>query len=144
MREQVMQALLTLVTGAYPWVTPPSRRIKLWSDVPPSTRPAAFLFEGKPETYEWPTQRIIPRRSVVVDLIVYFDAHDPATVGAAQINTFMDALDAALVAAPGDPTGRLTLGGLVSDCRIDGPVRKVPGDLDGDALVWCPIKIVFP
>jgi len=37
---------------------------------------------------------------------------------------------------------RQTLGGMVSHCRIDGQVMKDPGDLDGDALLWVPLKIL--
>jgi hypothetical protein len=53
----------------------------------------------------------------------------------------MDALDAALMASP-VANNRQTLGGLVSHCRVDGAVLKDPGDLDGDGLLWVPLKIL--
>ena len=50
-REQAIAALLARIAAAYPWAAPPARRLRLWSDVPPSMRPACFLFEGGAETY---------------------------------------------------------------------------------------------
>ena len=40
------------------------------------------------------------------------------------------------------PATGQTLGGLVSHCRVDGAVLKDPGDLDGDGLLWVPLKIL--
>ena len=51
MREPAIAALLARLASAYPWAAPPSRRLKLWSDVPAAMRPACFLHEGGAETY---------------------------------------------------------------------------------------------
>ena len=60
-------------------------------------------------------------------------------------NTIADAIDAAIAPAGSDlALGRNTLGGTVFACRIEGPVKKVPGDLDGDGLLWMQVKLVFP
>jgi len=40
--------------------------------------------------------------------------------------------------------GRQTLGGLVSNCYIDGKIMKDPGDLDGDGIAVIPVKILAP
>jgi hypothetical protein len=144
-RENVMTALLALITGAYAWTTPPSRRLKLWADVPPSTRPAAFLFEGGDERYEWKETNVNPMRTLAVDLFVYIDATDVTQPGASQLNAIADALDAALKPSGSDIVlGRNTLGGTCWQCRIDGSIKKTPGDLDGDGLLWAPIRIIFP
>jgi len=68
----------------------------------------------------------------------YPEAWDQAVFGL-RLNTILDALEAALNPANG---ARQTLGGLVSHCRIEGAVLKDPGDLDGDGLLWVPIKIL--
>ncbi len=143
-REQALGALQALVAGAYPWKSPPARRLKLWSDVPPIDRPACFLFEGGSETYEHGVGSN-PKRSLEVKLFVYLDAHDPRTVGASLINAVLDTLDAAFEAGGADLTlGRLTLGGSAYSCTISGRPLKDPGDLDGDGLLVVPVRIVLP
>ena len=143
-REQAVGALLARLNTAYAWTTPPSRRLKLWSDVPPAMRPACFLFEGGTETYADVTGAT-PKRALALRLFIYVDAHDPATVGAAQLNAIMDALDATLAPAGSDlPLGRTTLGGTAYRCSIEGKPLKDPGDLDGDGLLVVPLTIVLP
>jgi hypothetical protein len=143
-REQAVQALLALVTAAYPWASPPSRRLKLWSDVASTDRPACFLFEGGFETYAAGAGPD-PKRSLDVKLFVYVDAHDPMTVGAARLNAIMDALDLAFApTGPDIALGRVTLGGAAYRCAIDGKPLKDPGDLDGDGLLVVPLTIILP
>ncbi len=149
-REPALTALVDLVGAAYPWTTPVttmSRRLKLWTDVPKAARPAAFLAEGVggDEVYSYPSQRFVPKREMTVHLIVYTDGSDPTMPGATILNTIADAIDAAIAPAGSDlALGRNTLGGTVFACRIEGPVKKVPGDLDGDGLLWMQVKLVFP
>ena len=143
-REQAIVALLARVAAAYAWVVPPSRRLKLWSDVPPSMRPACFLIEGGAETYDHP-ETAKPKRSLDVRLFIYVDARDPDAIGAAQLNAIMDALDAGLAPAGSDNArGRNTLGGAAHRCGIQGKPLKDPGDLDGDGLLVVPIRLVLP
>lgn len=143
-REQAVEALLALLAAAYSWASPPSRRLKLWSDVASVDRPACFLFEGGFETYAAGAGPD-PKRSLDVKLFVYVDAHDPQCVGATQLNTIMDALDAAFEpAGPDIALGRVTLGGAAYRCAIDGKPLKDPGDLDGDGLLVVPITIILP
>ena len=143
-REQAIAALLARITAAYPWAAPPARRLKLWSDVPPSMRPACFLFEGGAETYDHP-ETAKPKRSLDVRLFIYVDARDPGAIGAAALNTIMDALDAGLTPAGADGAlGRNTLNGAAYRCAIQGKPLKDPGDLDGDGLLVVPIRLVLP
>ena len=70
-REQIMQALFTLVSNAYPWATT-SRRLKLWGDVPVEDRPALFQFEGGPAPYKY-SMDIYPIRVIPVKLFCYIN-----------------------------------------------------------------------
>jgi hypothetical protein len=143
-RDSAIIALLNAVSNAYPWKLGPARRLKLWSDVPATSRPACFLFEGGQETYSW-SENAVPRRIIEVRLFMYLSAKDPAISGAALLNGVMDSLDSAFALSGGDLIlGRNTLGGTVYSCRIDGKVLKDPGDLDGDALLILPIKLALP
>lgn len=143
MREPAIAALLARLSQAYPWAAPPSRRLKLWSDVPAAMRPACFVHEGGAETYA--DAAGTPKRMLGLRLFVYADAHDPGRPGAATLNAIMDALDDALATTGADASlGRCTLGGTAWRCGIEGKVLKDPGDLDGDALLVVPITIVLP
>lgn len=143
-REAAVTALLAAVTGAFAWGVPPSRRLKLWADVPKGTRPACFLFEGGNETHANTTSPI-GRRTVEVRLFVYIDATSTTSPPASQLNAIADALDAALAPKGSDiSTGRNTLGGAAYWARIEGSTLKAPGDLDGDGILVVPIKITLP
>jgi hypothetical protein len=143
-REPAIAALLQLITAACDWAVPPSRRLKLWSDVPAAMRPACFLFEGGAEIYA-DSAGPVPKRSLALRLFIYIDAYDFTTSGAALLNKIMDALDAALAPQGADIShGRNTLGGAAYRCAIDGKPLKDPGDLDGDGLLIVPIVIVLP
>jgi hypothetical protein len=142
-REAAFSALFQRVSVAFAWGLA-SRRIKLWSEVPPGQRPALFQLESGPETYQW-TSPATPRRTYEAKLIMYFDARDPSRPGASSINLALDALDAALAPAGADlAKGRQTLGGAVYDCKIIGvPVRDT-GDLDGDGLAVASVRLIGP
>jgi hypothetical protein len=134
---------MSLLAAAYAWKSGPARRLKLWNDVSTSARPACFLFEGGEDVYSW-TETARVKRIIEVRLFIYLSAKDGSVVGAALLNEVMDALDAALVPKGADElVGRNTLGGAVHHCLIEGKVLKDPGDLDGDALLVVPVKIVL-
>jgi hypothetical protein len=59
-----------------------------------------------------------------------------------RLNDYLDALEAVLRPAPGQPTQ--TLGGLVHHCFIDGEILKVPGDDDGQGMAVIRITILVP
>jgi hypothetical protein len=143
-RDAAMSALSTLVASAYAWTTGPSRKLKLWSDVAPANRPACFLFEGGLESYAW-SEGAVPKRVIEAKIFAYLNARDHSTVGATLLDDVMDALDLAFALTGPDITlGRNTLAGAVYSCRIDGKVLKDPGDLDGDALLIVPVKLILP
>lgn len=146
-REQIYSALFAAASGAYPWASPPSRRLKLWSDVPAEQRPALFQFEGDPDKYVYASGSTLAsqKRTIFAKLFVYIDTKEPATIGATQINPILDALDAALAptAADAEP-GKFSLGGLVDNCRVAGVLLKDPGDLEGDGLLIIQIEMVLP
>ena len=142
-REAAFSALFAAVSAAYPWGVA-SRRMKIWSEVPAALRPALFQLESGPETYHWASPAT-PKRTLEAKLFLYFDARDPTTPGASQINAALDAIDVTLAPAGEDANlGRQTLGGAVHDCKIVGvPVRDT-GDLDGDGLAVVSVRLIGP
>jgi len=143
-REEAIGALIALVTEAYTWKSGPTRRLKLWSDVPLSARPACYLFEGGEDAYSW-SEGARGKRTIDVRLFIYLNAKESKIIGGSLLNDVMDSLDAGFTPRGTDNlVGRNTLGGAAYHCRIEGTVLKDPGDLDGDALLVVPIRIVLP
>lgn len=76
--------------------------------------------------------------------MVYHQGPSPRTI---WNNLIIDAIEAALAPSTRDEgflDERNTLTGLVWHCFIDGEIFKDPGDLDGQALITVPIKILVP
>lgn len=145
-REAIYAALLARVWPAFAWKNnlAGARRIKLWGDVLLENRPALFQFEGGNEQYSW-SNNAQPKRVIGADLFVYTDAKAQDLIGSTQINTLLDAIEATLQPTGAEiPLGRVTLGGLVYSCRIEGAVFKDPGDLDGDGMIKVPVSIIVP
>lgn len=146
-REEVMAALVAKLSGATfsravggvtTWKTV-SRKLRLFSDVPKHERPALFITEHT-ETSSNRSENTPQIATFTINLFIYTNSAG-VDVPAADLNVILEAIDDAL--AP-DYTGKQTLGGLVSHCRIEGDTLKDPGDIDGDGLLWVPIKILGP
>ena len=99
-REAIAAALFSTVSAAYAWGSTPSRRLKLWADVPATQRPALFMQEASPQSYVW-TAQPNPKRTYGAKLFVYVDTHDQNAIGSQTLNAIMDAIDAALAPPPG-------------------------------------------
>lgn len=121
-----------------------SRRMRLFPDLP--AVPALCQAEYG-ETFVQQTG-LPHRRSLSAAWMVYHRAgEDPSAVPSTTTNNLLDALEAAIRPQVGDPgylAQRQTLGGLIHHGYIDGKVIRVPGDLDGEALVVIPITLLIP
>lgn len=141
-REAIFAALFALMTPAYAWKNTPTRRVKLWSDVPAEQRPAMFQFEGHDEQWNY-SNSANPTVYLEASIFLYFSCQDQADIGAVTLNTLLNAVTNRLIPSGKDvTTGRQTLGGLVQWARIQGTVTRVPGDLDGDGMAIVPIRIL--
>lgn len=146
-REQIMTALFNKISAAT-FAQPvngsttfkeKSRRIKLWTDVPPESRPAMYMVE-RDESPAFQAENHPAKQTMMVNVFVYTSATGVDTP-AADVNNILDGLDAALAPGPADRVQ--TLGGLVSHCRQEGQIFKDPGDLDNDGLIIYPIRIML-
>ena len=144
-REAIFAALFALVspTSVYAWASTPSRRLKLWGDVPLDQRPALYQFEGVEEDVTW-TNLANPKVVLQAKLFVYLNSKDTSVIGATQMNQVLNAIYGALIPTGPDAAARglQTLGGLVQWARIQGKVFRDPGDLDGDGLAIVPISML--
>jgi hypothetical protein len=156
-REQIFEALFALTDGVQ-WnigteqdpvmqgFVTRSRRIALFSDVPATAQPWIGQAEHR-ESYTKKTT--LPYRNVysAVWMIYHKAGEAKGSVPAITNNLIIDALFAAIAPKPGDPgflDRRNTLSGLVHSCFFEGDVLKDPGDIDRQALIVMPIKILVP
>lgn len=153
-RLAIKNALLALITpvtfpnpvnGFTTWAQLPSRRLALWNKVDPSVQPCAFLVQHK-ETYLTAGVGRLTRRYLDMGVWCYASTATEGTVGDDFLDSMESSLEAAL--APDNPaTQELTLGGLVQWCRItreDGLFIRDPGDIDDQALLVLPVRILIP
>lgn len=140
-REAACNALFAVVSSAYAWASTPTRRLKLWANVPAINQPALFQFEGGVDPpYAWAGQPN-PKRTIQVKLFAYFQASD-ANPGATTQNAIIQAIDAALAVPPG--SSKQTLGNLVDNARVKQVLLREPGDIDGQGIVIVEIELILP
>jgi hypothetical protein len=147
-RNQVMTAILgivqgmtfsTPINGASTWNTV-ANRLRLWADVSSDQQPAAFLVTHR-ETDEYRGLGLLRRR---LELGVWCYSRSDSTPGAPQLDTMMEAFEAAFNVVDDPSSNSNTLGGLVYWMRIEGKVFKDPGDIDNQALLIVPIVVEMP
>ena len=142
-RSAASAALFTLVSSAYLWNNTPTRRVKIWADVPAEQRPAMFMSGASPTAVKWEIQPL-PKRTYEVKLYIYVFATD-ANPGDVQLDAIEDALFAAMQPTGADQVfGRNTLGGTCFQARIKGLPIRIPGDLDSDGIMLVDIEIILP
>lgn len=142
-REQVAVALFNLlqnIKGFQSW----SRRPQVWSNS--VNMPALFM--GNPqEEYIYRHGTALPAEvTLSFDIFVYINAgEDPNVTPDTQLNTLLDAIEAALAPRPsGAPQATQTLGGIVNHCWIEGPIHRAPGYINGQGLALLTIQVLVP
>lgn len=104
-------------------------------------------------TYDRSAPATPVKRTISSTIVIYGlkdGANTPSGANNAQagnviLNPLFSVVEAAF--APDQPSfNRLTLGGLVSHCWIEGEVYTIPGDIDpsGLAMQTIPVKILIP
>lgn len=155
-REQIYEALfarLQAATWTVPNSLPPatptawltcSRKVKIFADVPADQQPAAYQAEHDEVSVQ--VSRMPYKKTFSANWIIYHYV-DMETPGAILNNAILDALYEVMKPGPTDPGGpdpRNTLGGFVYHAWIDGNIFKDPGDLDRQAMMVVPIKMLVP
>jgi hypothetical protein len=143
-REDVFNALFALAQGLT-WGAPSrglafsARRVKLWDDLP--AQPA--LCQAEQDEMVAETTGLPSKTTYSASWLIYHAAgKDPGAIPATETNLILDAVQAMFPS--GDPDRVQTLGGLVHHCFITGKVFKDSGDIDGQALIIVPIRILVP
>lgn len=152
-RQAVKNALFALaqsatftqpVNGSTSWMFT-SRRLKLWNAVDPSLQPAMFMVQHR-EGYESRGSGRLIRRFLDMGLWCYAPTNGDDVIGDDLLDSMESGLEGAL--QPDDPVkNELTLGGLCYWARIireDNMFIRDPGDIDGQALLVLPVRILVP
>jgi hypothetical protein len=137
-REPIAEAVFARLQTVANFVTS-SRRLRSWTDVSPAEQPALFLAQA--------TQRATQKPGLGPVWDWKFDAHiyvntgqDTDVAPGTLMNPILDALEAAF--APDNVvTNKLTLGGLVQHCWIEGEIATDEGVLGGQGVSIIPIFV---
>lgn len=123
-----------------------SRRVQLFSDVPSAAQPACFQSEHT--STEGQTTNLPYKTTLEANWIIYHTTgKDKNTIPAIENNLIIKGVRLALEPRTDDPgflDKRNTLGGLVHHCFISGRIFRDPGDIDDQAMIVVPIKLLVP
>lgn len=138
-REQIFAALFALASGASSFTTK-SRSVRHWADVAPAEMPALFQEQQK---QRGTVNRPAPTKwTFYADLIIYVSESSSTDDVSTALNNVVDQVVLAL--EPSVTSTSQTLGGLVTDCRVQGEIEIHEGRGDGGRLgiAVIPIEII--
>lgn len=147
-REPIYAALLTQLQGltASPYnlaIPTISREWVPWEQC--QEQPAIFVVpEEEVALYE--RAKIYTKWTLKIALWVYVEKGDDATLGVQMLTAILDGIDAIVTVntrnIQGQPIGVNTLGGLVTQCAINGPTVISAGYLGAQTVARVPIEII--
>ena len=140
-RETYYGALWTLLRGidASPVIRLFDRRLRAVERLPDAELPALFMIVGKQDTV-WKGK--LPQHKLTAEIVLACANPDPHTAADIVMNALVDAVEAALDPGPGLEWE--TLGGLVSQCRIEGEAEFFPGPNSTRAYAALTIAMMIP
>jgi hypothetical protein len=148
-REPIFAALFAL-SQTITWTDPETqvssgfgysnRRIQTSDQIPAELTPALLQGVGPEEFKVAPG--LPPRRTLSANWLIYYKPNLTPQTTDPLTNAIMDGVEA--VFAPDSQTGTVTLGGLVAHAWIEGEVFKAAGDLNDQAMIVVPIKLLIP
>jgi hypothetical protein len=156
-REQIFQALFDRlkearfpeqIRGQSSW-RGSARKFIDPMQIPLEAQPFLAQFEGMPELYEQPGNRLPAIRTLGARIFGWAQANsgDSGELGTRYVTWMLEAIENALAEDSGGGfgfPGNCTLGNLVQYVKIEGMVLKFPGDTDTQAMVCVPVKILWP
>jgi hypothetical protein len=143
-REQIYLALYTLLQGITDWNFV-DRQFHVITEISEGQFPAMMMCQSKEKAEV--TGRGIPIRwRLLVEVVIYVDTtNDLESIPASLINPLIDAVELAIQPDVGNQSNLpQTLGGLVSQCRINGEIETDEGKLGARGWVVIPVEITVP
>lgn len=142
-REEVWLTLFALLKTIGPMFTTYDRRILPAPEYAPKIQPALLLCEYGDEVQR---QEVLSKQTWHGMIVGYARKPDKTSAGITIINPMIDAVMNIVAADPTTGSLQQTLGGLVSECWVEGEIIKNTGDTDSDgqAIFSIPIRILVP
>ncbi|HKW75216.1 MAG TPA: hypothetical protein VJN64_06795 [Terriglobales bacterium] len=143
-REPIYSALFSTLQAALLAPAGPFQTVsRRWQDpaqISPADRPALFQIQ-KEELASTSVNGLPLNWKLSLDLVIYSaGASDSTTVPSTELNSLLDAVESAIRSAT--PGLAQTLGGKVTDCRIQGKIEIVENVQGSVALAVVPIEIL--
>lgn len=143
-REQIYSALFATLQGALLAPAGPFKTVsRRWQDpsqISPADRPSLYQVQ-KDELIGTGVNGLPIHAKLALDLVLYTSGDsEPNSVPSTELNTLLDALEAAIRSAT--PGLAQSLGGRVSHCRIDGKIEIVENVQGSMALAVVPVEIL--
>jgi hypothetical protein len=117
-----------------------NRRIQTSDQIPGELTPALLQGVGPEEFRVSPG--LPPRRILTANWLIYYKPKPTPLTTDPLTNAILDGVEAVFV--PDRLSGTVTLGGLVAHAWIEGEVFKAAGDLNDQAMMVVPIKLLIP
>jgi hypothetical protein len=117
-----------------------NRRIQTSDQIPAELTPALLQGVG-PEEFKV-SPGLPPKRTLSANWLIYYKPRLSPLTTDPLTNAILDGVEAVFV--PDSLSGTVTLGGLVAHAWIEGEVFKAAGDLNDQAMIVVPIKLLIP
>jgi hypothetical protein len=117
-----------------------NRRIQTSDQIPAELMPALLQGVG-PEDFKV-LAGLPPKRTLSANWLIYYKPNLTPLTTDPLTNAILDGVEGVFV--PDSPNGTVTLGGLVAHAWIEGEVFKAAGDLNDQAMIVVPIKLLIP
>lgn len=141
MREEIYQTLFDMVANdprTLGYFVTTGRLTKHFDDVPPEACPALYLLQVG-ENWIRNGKGIPPRRTLDAKFLIYTIGDD---LQSTIINNVLDVIDDVMTAT--NPSGAVTLGGLVEHVYVDGRIIIDEGLLQRKSITVIPVQILIP
>lgn len=153
LRSQIKNALLakllevtfpSAVNGQTTWVMT-SRRLMMFNNIDVSVQPALFVVQHR-EGYDARAAGVPPRRWLELGLWCFAPTPE-GVIGDELLDSMEEGIETVMNRVDNVMRNELTLGGLCYWCKIDrqgGLFIRDPGDIDSQALLVLPVRILLP
>lgn len=145
-RADVFNALFTFIQQIAPPVGQKwqmfTQWVRMWDEVDPTNQPCIILHRG-PQQAEQKHAFGVTRWAWKASLLIYYrvDGYKTSNTYPDQVtDPLLDSIEQCFQV---EPPNRLTLGGLVHHCWIDGTIYHDPGLADNQAVILVPLTILL-
>lgn len=146
-REQIAQALFKLLQGVNANITfapakfqTISRSAFIWARTPPANQPALYLIHSGERATQNSAFGLTKWNPLFILQIYAQRGGETEAIPDTLIDGMLDGIDATLQSKPQGE--RQTLGGLVTNCWIEGEILFAPGEIASQLNMIVPVRVL--